>query len=87
MAWPTKQPKLCCVCAEKPRWVYGRCPDCLRRIDPALFERLKNMTRAERAKEFEAATGVPEHPRWEYVNEVGEAELIAKQERKDRDGE
>jgi hypothetical protein len=40
------------------------------------FERLKNMTRAQRKIEFEKAIQMPERPKWEFTNEAGELELM-----------
>jgi len=43
------------------------------------------MTRAERKAEFEKTAKQPAAPRWEYSNEKGEAELIAKVEQQERE--
>ena len=66
---------MCCVCRTNAVWNYGRCTACFKAMDPILFARLKNMTRAERKIEFETITGIPETPKWTY--EGREDELIA----------
>jgi hypothetical protein len=69
--------RLCCVYGcQEPLWIYGRCSAHFRSLDLVLFERLKNMTRAQRKIEFEKAIRMPERPKWEYKNEAGEQELI-----------
>jgi hypothetical protein len=68
-------PKLCCDCKKAPLVQYGRCTACFRLMDRALYARLKNLTRAERAKEFEK-TMVAAIPRWQWPG--NEEELIAK---------
>jgi hypothetical protein len=75
-------PKLCCVCKKAPLFNYGRCTTCFRAMDPTLFARLKKLSRAERAQEFEQITGQPALPRWTYEgDEDALAELVERQER------
>ncbi len=71
-----KATRLCCDCKKAPLVQYGRCTACFRLMVPALYARLKKLTRAERQIEFENTTGQPEPHRWEYENPQGEQELV-----------
>lgn len=77
------EPRRCCDCGG-PRWQYGRCRTCYRALDPAMFERLKNMSRRERAAEFEKITGQSERPRWEWA---GDESALIEQTAKSAAGE
>lgn len=81
-----KAPKLCVeyengVRCTKALWIYGRCFNHFKKLDPRLFARLKSMTRKQRAEEFEKVAGVPAFPRWMFENPQGEAQLAAECER------
>jgi len=66
---------------DQPRFCYARCTAHFRQIDPALYERLKGMTRAERAAEFARLTAQPELPRWTYEgDEDSLARMVEQQE-------
>jgi len=71
------EPKLCCVCGVSRRFVYGRCPSCLKGISPQLLNRLRAMPRTEREAVYRETANHP-RPRWVY--EGHEDELIAEQE-------
>ena len=79
--------KITPICCEfgcvKPRVVYGRCHQHFVALDPQLYHRLQHMTRAERKAEFEKTAKQPAAPRWEYINEKGEAALIAMVEKQE----
>jgi hypothetical protein len=70
-----KAQSLCCSCKKAPLFQYGRCTACFRVMDPALYARLKKLSRAERKAEFENLTGQPEMPKWLWPGR--EEELIA----------
>jgi hypothetical protein len=78
-----KVPRLCCVCKEAPLFQYGRCTLCFRAMDPALFARLKKLSRAERAIEFQEAIIQPSIPRWEWPGD--EQALVEMTERRERE--
>jgi hypothetical protein len=70
--------RMCCVCKKAPIFQYGRCPSCFRAMDPAVFARLKKLSRADRNTEFEKLAGASEMPPWEYEPTPAQvAELIA----------
>jgi hypothetical protein len=78
---------LCCEPGcEAPRYVYGRCADHFRQMDPALFERLKGMSRKDRAAEFERTTTQPELPRWTYEGDQDAlAQIVERKEQEKRE--
>lgn len=76
--WKTIAKECCEHGCNQPRYSYGRCFGHFRQMDPQLYARLRNMTRAARAKEFEEATAPPEKP-WEFEPSPEQVEdLIAK---------
>ena len=82
-----RAPRTCCIhgCEEK-NFCYGRCRGHYFGLDPIAYERMKNMTRAERKIEIdrmiaEQAEVAAVRSRWEFLGD--EASLIAAEEAKD----
>jgi hypothetical protein len=85
MSW--KRVTRCCEPkCERGRFVYGRCSDHFRQMDPALYARLQSMTRAERNAEFDQMRIHPPASKWRFEpTPEQEAELAAMVEKQERE--
>jgi hypothetical protein len=75
--------KWCCVCYQRPRVSFGRCPECERGMVSVYRDYLQGLSRAERDAEYDTTENHHPRPKWTYENEAGERELIAEAEKQD----
>jgi len=74
--WKTKVPEECCIYGcEAPRFIFGRCKMHVAALDSASYQRLKKMSKAERAIEFKKTKTHPESLRWEWF---GDEDMLVK---------
>ena len=69
------KPSCCEFACDSPRFCFGRCHEHFAALSSDQYQRLKNLSRAERKVEFQKSIIRPELPHWEYENPQGEQEL------------